>query len=72
MEALEAQHGVDLAVPDTWLSLDQLPFATPEQQQAQPPRALATEQCEAHPRCKASCSGLLFMIDGNYYIYIRN
>jgi len=52
LEALEGQHGVDLAVPDTWVSLDQLPFAT-EQQPPPPLAALATEQCEAHPRCKA-------------------
>lgn len=47
LEALQTQQGVEVAVPDTWVQLDDLP---------KPPRGptpQSTEMCDANPRCKA-------------------
>jgi hypothetical protein len=46
-QALQTQQGVEVAVPDTWVQLDDLP---------KPPRGptpQSTEMCDANPRCKA-------------------
>ena len=45
-QALESQQGVEVAVPDTWVQLDDLP------KPPRGPKPQSTEMCEANPRCK--------------------